>query len=330
MNDTEMAARYGAQLQQINTGQVNLRVAVAGAGPLVVLVHGFPESWYSWRHQIQPLVRAGYQVAAPDVRGYGGSDRPQRIEDYDMQNLTADMTALARALSPDQSAVIVGHDWGAPIAWNSALAAPEVFRAVAGLSVPHMPPGDVVGIDLFRKVFTDRGVFYYMVYFQDEGVAEAELEADPQRSIRLFFTAIAADAKPAAWPLQKPSDQRLFDGVLEPDMPRPWFSHEDLQYYAEQFEKSGFRGPLNRYRNFHRDAEWLKSLQRTTIEQPALYLIGDRDMVAHMYQGGPIDAMKPHMAQLRTAQVLKDCGHWTQQESPDQVNRYLLEWLDGL
>ncbi len=330
MNDQDIAGRFGASLERIELGDVSLRVAIAGDGPLVMLVHGFPESWYSWRHQIQPLVQAGFRVAAPDVRGYGGSDRPHPVEAYDIQSLTSDMFNLARFLSPDKPAVIVGHDWGGPIAWNSALIHPQQFRAVAGLSVPHVPPGDVVGIDVFRKVFTDNDLFFYMIYFQDEGVAEAELEADPIRSIRLFFSAIAGDAKEGAWPLKKPHGQKLYDGVLEPDMPRPWFNHDDLQYYAAQFAHSGFRGPLNRYRNFHRDARWLKSQQLTTIEQPSLYLIGDRDLVAPMYQGGPIKAMQPYVSDLRGAHVLEACGHWTQQEKPDEVNRYLLAWLEQL
>jgi len=190
MNDQDIAGRFGASLERIELGDVSLRVAIAGDGPLVMLVHGFPESWYSWRHQIQPLVQAGFRVAAPDVRGYGGSDRPHPVEAYDIQSLTSDMFNLARFLSPDKPAVIVGHDWGGPIAWNSALIHPQQFRAVAGLSVPHVPPGDVVGIDVFRKVFTDNDLFFYMIYFRTKVLPKRNLR--PTRYDRFdFFSALS-------------------------------------------------------------------------------------------------------------------------------------------
>jgi len=325
--DNTTAEDWGAHFESLTIGDVNLRVAIAGKGPLVLLVHGFPECWYSWRHQIKALSDAGYRVAAPDVRGYGGSDCPGPIEAYDMQNLTADMAALAHCLSPQEPAIIIGHDWGAPIAWNSALLYEDQFKAVAGMSVPHVPPGDVVAIDLFKRIFTDQGNFFYMVYFQDEGVAEEELEADPERSIRLFFTAIAGDALPDAWPVRKTHGQKLFDGVLEPEMPRAWFNEQDLAYYTSQFSKNGFRGPLNRYRNFHRDAVYLKQQGKTILQQPSLYLTGNRDMVRFMYPDGPVDAMKNFVSQSHKAIVLDHCGHWTQQEFPADVSRHLLDWL---
>ena len=150
------------QFQQVATNGIHLRVALSGPedGPLVVLVHGFPESWYSWRHQLKALGEAGYRVAAPDVRGYGGSDKPHEVEAYDMQNMAADMAGLAAALSPDSPAVVIGHDWGAPIAWNSALLHPDRFRAVAGLSVPHMPQGEYSFIDIVDMLYTKQGHFF--------------------------------------------------------------------------------------------------------------------------------------------------------------------------
>ncbi len=326
-SEADIAARWGVTFSHHDVGAVTLRVASAGSGPLIILVHGFPECWYSWRHQIAALAAAGYQVVAPDVRGYGGSDKPFAVSAYDMQSLTGDMVTLARLLSPDSPSIIVGHDWGAPIAWNSALLYPEVFNAVAGLSVPHVPPGETVAIDLFRQVFTDRGKFFYMVYFQEEGIAEAELEADPERSIRLFYTAIAGDAASGAWPMTKAHGKKLFDDVLDTEMPRLWFSEDDLRYYTALFKQHGFRGPLNRYRNFHRDSEFLQARGLTMIEQPSLYITGERDMVSLMYPSGPVEAMKKYVSHRHTVFTLAECGHWTQQEKPQEVNSLLIDWL---
>ncbi|MGB7300279.1 MAG: alpha/beta hydrolase [Burkholderiaceae bacterium] len=329
-DDEAIAGQWGAQLRHIDVGAVSLRVAVAGNGPLVILVHGFPESWYSWRRQIEPLTSAGFQVAVPDVRGYGGSDKPHPVSAYDMESLTGDIRGLALALSPQAPAVVIGHDWGAPIAWNSALLFPEQFLAVAGLSVPYVPPGDVVAIDLFRKLFTDKGKFFYMVYFQDEGVAEAELEADPFVSIHQFYTCIAGDAPAGAWPRNKLHGQRLFDDCHPPSLPRPWLDTSDVAYYASQFAESGFRGPLNRYRNFHRDNAFLKSRGDLVIHQPSLFIGGEKDMVNLMYPAGPVEALKPYLSHLSAAHLIDGCGHWTQQERPGRVNQILIDWLRGL
>lgn len=309
---------------------VNLRVAIAGHGPLIILVHGFPESWYSWRHQIKPLVAAGYQVAIPDVRGYGGSDKPHAVDAYSIESLTADMAHIASALSPSSKAVIIGHDWGAPIAWNSALIFDNHFCAVGGLSVPYTPPTTPNAIELFRKLYTDKGMFNYMVYFQPEGIAEAELQEDPQKTIRLFYTALAADTNPNAWQQAKPVTARLFDGIPEPDMPRSWLSEHDVQYYASQFVTSGFRGPLNRYRNFEADNKFLAQQGSTTIRQPSLFIHGEKDMVNHMYREGPIKAMTPFVSAEHRAETLENCGHWTQQEQPDAVNEILIDWLASI
>lgn len=328
--ESEIADQYGVTFERIDTGAAVLRVALAGDGPMVILAHGFPECWYSWRHQIAPLAQAGFRVAAPDMRGYGESDNPHEIEQYDMQSMTGDMAGLAAVLSPDEPAIIIGHDWGAPIAWNSALLHAERFRAVCGMSVPHVPPGDIAALDLYNKIFTDKGYFFYMLYFQQKGIAEAELEADTNRSLRLFYTAIAGDAAPNAWPLRKPVGQKLFDGVAEPDMPRHWLSNDDLAYYTAQFEKSGFHGPVNRYRNFARDSAYLKSHGKTLIEQPSLYLTGSRDMVNNMYPKGPVAAMTLHLKGPQRSHILEGCGHWTQQERIEEVNDIMIDWITSL
>ena len=232
------------ELRLIETNGIRLRVALAGDGPLVILVHGFPESWYSWRHQIEALSIAGYRVAAPDVRGYGESDRPHAVEAYDMESLTGDIAGLVDALSPNDPAVVVGHDWGAPIAWNTARLHAGKFRAVAGLSVPYIPPGDVVFIDAARALFTDRGLFFYQIYFQDEGPPEAELEADPAETIRKFYYAISGDAPAGTWPIDKKHGDTLLHRLPEPDMPLPWLSEEDVAYYDAQFASQDSGGLL--------------------------------------------------------------------------------------
>ena len=315
----------------VETNGVRLRFATAGSGPLVVLVHGFPESWYSWRHQIKALSDAGYRVAAPDVRGYGGSSRPHAVEAYDMESLTGDIAGLAEALSPDAPAIVIGHDWGAPIAWNTARLHPDRFRAVAGLSVPYVPMGEHVFIDVVREFFTKRGLFFYQVYFQDEGPPEAELEADPAATIRKFYYAISGDAPEGTWPVDKKHGDTLLHRLPEPDMPLPWMTDDDVAYYASQFEQSGFRGPLNRYRNHHRDHAFLKAHPANPIiQQPSLYIGGTRDLVLKMTKGDVIGAMKASLADLRGAELLEGCGHWTQQERPDAVNSLLLNWLNEL
>jgi pimeloyl-ACP methyl ester carboxylesterase len=318
--------------QFIEANGLTHRVAVAGPedGPLVLFVHGFPESWYSWRHQMAALSAAGYLCAAPDVRGYGGSDKPYASEAYDFASITGDMAGIAAALSPDKPAVVVGHDWGAPLAWHSALLHPHQFRAVAGLSVPYTPPGQYAAIDIFKKFYTARGLFFYQVYFQDEGVGEAELEADPAASIRKFYYAISGDAPDGTWPVGKKHGAKLLDDLPEPPMPLPWLSREDVAYYASQFERSGFRGPLNRYRNHYRDHALLTALDDNRIHQPSLFIGGTKDLVLKMFPGDPVVAMRPHMPNLQDCHLLEGCGHWTQQERAEEVNVILRDWLDAL
>lgn len=317
--------------RQIETNGITLRVAIAGEGPLVLFVHGFPESWYSWRHQIAALSQAGYTAAAIDVRGYGGSDTPHPVEAYDMESLTSDIAGVARVLSPTEKSIVVGHDWGAPLAWNSARLHTEVFRAVAGLSVPYVVPGEVIFIDAVRMLFTERGKFFYQVYFQDEGPPEAELERNPAETIRKFYYAISGDAPEGTWPTDKPHGVGLLDGLVEPSMPLPWLNEQDVAYYASQFKQSGFRGPLNRYRNWHRDHEYLTAhASNPIIQQPSLYIGGTKDLVLKMTPGDMIAAMEASLGNLQGAHLLGGCGHWTQQERPEEVNALLLDWLKEL
>lgn len=318
---------------EVEANGLNHRVAVDGPadGPLVLLVHGFPESWYSWRHQFAPLAAAGFRVAAPDVRGYGGTDKPPAVEDYSLEAITGDMAALVATLSTDGSAIIIGHDHGAPIAWTSALLYPDTLRAVAGLSVPYTPPGPMPGIDLFRQIYTAQGKFFYYVYFQDEGVAEAELEADTRRSVELFtYFASAEGVTGGLLPGDKPANAKLFDGMPEPVPAMPWFGADDVDYYAGEFARSGFRGPLNRYRNGHRDHAFLTARTDPVIRQPSLFIAGDKDPVLSFVQADMVGIMKTVLPDLRGVHLIPGCGHWTQQEAPDAVNTALLDWLGTL
>lgn len=313
---------------------VKLRAAVQGAGPLVVMVHGFPESWYSWRHQIAPIAAAGFTACAIDVRGYGGSDKPQAIEAYSMQNMTADIAAVVDNLSRDEPAVLIGHDWGAPIVWHTALLYPDQVRAVAGLSVPYfaLPPAPLNQI--FKAMFTDQGKFFYMSYFQDEGVAEAEFERDVRSALRKLYFASSADSHGRWTTLDKRVGDPMLEGLEDPDPFPAWLTPQDIDYYVSEFERSGFRGPINRYRNFERDWAFMKEQPDHTIRQPSLFIAGAQDMVLKMFGSGDVAAietrMREHMSDLRGVHIVPNAGHWTQQEAPDVTTGLLIDWLATL
>lgn len=322
--------------RMIETDGIRLRAVVEGSGPLVVFVHGFPESWYSWRHQIGPVAAAGFTACAIDVRGYGGSDKPQPVAAYDMETLVADVAGVIEALkpenaSPDGKAILVGHDWGAPIVWNTALTRSDRVRAVAGLSVPYTGIPTVSFLDLVTEVFTKRGRFFYQVYFQDQGVAEAEMEGDVRGALRKFYYAISGDAPDGTWPLDKKHGDTLLHRLPDPQPFPAWLTKADEDFYVDEFTQSGFRGPINRYRNHDRDFAFLSRFQGKTIEQPALFIGGARDLVLKMLPGMDVVAlMKGILPNLQGAHVLDGCGHWTQQERPAEVNALLLPWLKAL
>ena len=317
------------EFRMIPLSQVALRVAIEGSGPLVVFVHGFPESWYSWRHQMGPIAAAGYTACAIDVRGYGGSDKPKPVEAYSLQALSDDVAQLIKTLSPAAPAVVIGHDWGAPICWTTALVHPEQVRAVAGLSVPYVGIPKRSISELIAELYTSKGRFFYQHYFAQEGVAEAELETDVRSAIRRFFYAWSGDSPVGTWP----SDKKVGDTVLHrlpnPDVFPAWLSADDIDYYVAEFERTGFRGGLNRYRNHDRDFAFYQNFSDKRIEQPALYIGGDRDWVLTMF-GNRLDLMKAALPNLCGMDILPGCGHWTQQERPSEVNERLLTWLRGL
>ena len=311
--------------QSIKTNGITLRTVVEGKGPLVVLLHGFPQCWYLWRHQIDPLVDAGFQVAVPDQRGYGGSDRPEPIEAYNIIELTNDVAGLASALGHERF-IVVGHDWGAPVAWHAALLHPKRVRAVVGMSVPYFR--GQAGTMTRQENFGDN--FWYMVYFQKPGVAEAELEADIRKSLRMTYFAASGNAPEGLWFVQKPSTAKFLDGLIDPPSLPSWLSQEDLDYYVAQYQQSGFRGPLNWYRNIDRNIELTPQLEGVKIEQPSFFIAGSKDIVLSYPGGGLLAAMDPWVPNLRGKVLIEDAGHWVQAEKPVPVNEALLSFLKTL
>lgn len=317
----------------IDTNGIKVRAAVQGSGPLVVMVHGFPESWYSWRHQMAPLAAAGFTACAIDVRGYGGSEKPPAIEAYDMAAMTADVAGVIDALSPGKPAVVIGHDWGAPIAWHTAVLHPGKVRAVAGLSVPYtgVPPASLDQI--IKVMFTDQGRFFYMAYFKDEGVAEAAFEADVRGALRKLYYAGGGESGLSWGGSDKRPGDDLLTGMVDPDAFPPWMTAQDIDYFVGEFEQSGFRGPLNRYRNNDRDFAMMQKVADPKVHQPSLFICGDRDLVLKMFGGDSAAAearMHANATDIRGFHILPGVGHWTQQEAPHVTTGLIIDWLATL
>ncbi|MFJ7904146.1 alpha/beta fold hydrolase [Streptomyces sp. NPDC096198] len=299
-----------------------------GSGPLVLLVHGFPESWYSWRHQLPVLAAAGYRAVALDVRGYGRSSKPTATEAYRMLDLVEDNVSVVRALG-EESAVVIGHDWGATIAANSALLRPEVFRAVGLLSVPYTPRGGPRPSDLFQQMGGDEE--FYVSYFQQAGRAEAEIEPEVRGWLAGFYAALSADTMAAPGAPDPHFASR--GGTLRERFPAgrlpAWLGERDLDFYAGEFERSGMTGALNRYRNMDRDWEDLASFDGAPLPQPSLFIGGSQD-ASTTWLADAIKAYPVTLPGLVSSHILDGCGHWIQQERPAEVNRLLTEWLAAL
>ncbi|MZF85701.1 alpha/beta hydrolase [Streptomyces sp. SID5643] len=296
-----------------------------GAGPLVLLLHGFPESWYSWRHQLPALAAAGYRAVAVDVRGYGRSSRPPEVDAYRMLDLVEDNVAVVEALG-EPSAVLVGHDWGATIAATSALVRPEIFRAVGLLSVPYTPPGGPRPSEVFARMGGDEE--FYVSYFQEPGRAEAEIEPDVRGWLAGFYAALSADTLPGADPYFVARGGRLRDRFPAGRLPE-WLSEADLDVYAAEFERTGLTGALNRYRNMDRDWRDLADFAGAPVTQPSLFIGGTLD-ASTTWLAEAIEAYPATLPGLRGSHLLDGCGHFVQQERPADTNRLLIEWLAGL
>ncbi|HJP09036.1 MAG TPA: alpha/beta hydrolase [Arenicellales bacterium] len=318
--------------RSINSNGVTLRLALAGEGPLVIFCHGWPESWYSFRYQLPAFAEAGFRAVAYDVRGYGESSRPLPVAAYSLKNLTADVIGIIDALDYEQ-AVLIGHDWGGPIALSTAVLYPERIRAVGSLSVPHTVRGSRPAIEHWQTVY--KGRYFYQLYFQAEGVAEAELEADLRRSLYLIYCnfdgrgmARLLANKGSGGDVGSHPNSTFLETMHEPDGFPDWFSPADLDYLVSQFAGSGMRGPLNRYRAQTIDWHELPELGKA-LEQPACFITGALDPVNFFMYSGELNRsrVEKHYRDLRMFEILQGIGHWTQQEQPVAVNTLLLDFL---
>jgi pimeloyl-ACP methyl ester carboxylesterase len=312
----------GTKTRTVTREGVELAVDVGGDGPPIVLAHGFPELAFSWRHQVPALIEAGYRVAAPDQRGYGRSDRPIPIEDYDIVQLTGDLLALLDGMG-EEKAIFVGHDWGALIVWQLALLAPERVSAVVGMSVPFLPRAPMPTITLLRQLYADG--FFYMVYFQEPGVADAELAADPKRTMRRLLAGTRTDADAADAASFSANDGRGFiERLPEPTGLPGWLSEEELDFYVAEFTRTGFTGGLNWYRNLDRNWHLTEKVADAHITCPSLFIAGTLDPVLTF---APPDAGLAQLDDHRGNVLIDGAGHWVQQERPSEVNAALLGFL---
>ncbi len=328
----EQTQKAGAQMKSetlmIETAPgISLSVLVAGSGPLVVLMHGWPELGLSWRHQLPALVGAGYRVAVPDMRGYGGSSKPLAVDAYSADALADDMAEIAAALGAEHW-VAVGHDWGAPVAWRCALRFPDRVRAVFCLSVPHAAAAPLPAAQLFELGYPDR--FYYVRYFQQPGAAETELERDARAALKKIFFALSGDAPLAEWIKPRPKESPLLQGLIDPpEGPLSFMSDAELDAYAAQYRSGGFFGPTSWYRNLDLNNDQARAYGAQHITQPAGFLAGSKEIVLAMSSRG-LPTQRGLCKNLRTETILEGAGHWIQQERPQEVNAALLDFLRGI
>ena len=316
----------GPTLETLPINGIRMRVAIQGEGPLVLLCHGFPECWVSWRSQLAALAAAGYRAVAPDMRGYGGTDAPADPAHYTMLHHVGDLVGLVHALEEKQ-AVVVGHDWGAPAAWNAALLRPEVFRAVVGLSVPYAAPGPLDLLGALARLGIEH---FYIQYFQAPGVAEAELEADVAATLRRLNHSLSGEGAGGVAGMLQPGKGFLHN-TAEPAAASAWLNADDLAYTVAEFERTGFRGGLNWYRAIPLSWELMTAWRGAAIHQPSLFIGGERDDVLKFPTSqASIDKFGQTLPGLRGSHILAGAGHWIQRERADAVDTLLLEFLATL
>ncbi|HVA44590.1 MAG TPA: alpha/beta hydrolase [Acidimicrobiales bacterium] len=322
----DAATNPGTSQRTLSVNGIDLAITEAGEGPLVILAHGFPELGYSWRHQIPALAAAGYRVVAPDQRGYGASSRPEAITDYDIAHLTGDLLGLLAALGEDEG-VFIGHDWGSMVVWQLALLAPERVRGVVGMSVPFVPRGPMPPIQGMRALFGDS--FFYMLYFQEPGVADANLGADAALTMRGMLAGLGDPAGVGAGMGPGGSEDRrgFVERLYQPSELPAWLSEAELEHYISTFTRTGFTGGINWYRNLDRNWEITPQLEGAKVSVPSLFIGGSADPVLVMM---PPAVMDGWLEDHRGSVLVEGAGHWVQQEKPAQVNAALLEFLAHL
>lgn len=311
---------------------IHIHVTEQGQGPAVLLCHGFPETAHSWRHQLAALAEAGYRAIAPDMRGYGETESPNAIDQYTLLHLLGDMIGVLDALG-EKTAVIAGHDWGAPVAWHAALLRPDRIRGVVGFSIPFIPRGQVY---THPELPRSKDAVFYQEYFQAPGVAEAEMEHDLRSSLRKPLYSLSGDAPipegaPQAGHVAMVSQGGMLESQIDPASLPSWITESDIDVYVKQFSRSGFRGGLNWYRNIARNRELLAPFDGLKIAVPALFIAGDRDVVmAFRGMEDVIANLSQSVPLLQKTLILPGCGHWTQQERPKEVNSALIEFLKNI
>ena len=305
---------------QVQNKDIKLNTYCDGEGPLIIMVHGWPECSYSWRHQINFFVKNGFKVAVPDMRGYGNSSKPHEIEEYDIMKLTSDVIAIADHLKCD-SFNLIGHDWGGPVVWNTSLYYQNRVDKVCGMSVPHTV-SQSAPIETMKFLFKD--IFFYMLYFQKEGVVEKELESDMRRSLLSVYGSITSDGMPVQTFEPKPNkkDMTFLDSLGSFDSIPDFMTEEDFNFYLREFEKNGMRGPINWYRNIDRNWEITKDTHPKKIPSKTCFITGEDDPVG---KWAPINP--DYYDNLVSSHKIKNAGHWLQQEKPDEINKLLLDFF---
>ena len=330
-----MSSQFNFKEGVVYANGIELHYVEHGSGPLVLFCHGWPESWYSWRHQLQAVGDAGYRAVALHMRGYGKTTQPEDVEAYTISSLVGDVVGSVAGLG-ESEAIVVGHDWGGPVAWYSALMRPDVFRAVAVLSVPFNPPFPLpAGIDL-NDVMRESaaGRQYYRLFFQEQGVAEADFERDVRKSmlgvLYVFSGDIVRDQiHEIGWDGHFPIDETMTEQFVIPEKLPEWLTEADLDFYVKEHTAAGFSGGFNWYRNIKRLPAHLAPFVGKSLEQPALYLYGEHDLVA----GNTPEAlhiMQATLPDLRKCLKFEGAGHWLQQERADEVNKELIEFFASL